>query len=261
MKIITLIQLTLAVAFVTDCVMQLPAAAHSTSNPIATTKLMRAPFVGCAGDGMSGPFPAPSDDGKSPLLSPYDAAALAYYSVGDWGVLAPRGWHCFDSYGSDGAVLTISPRLRSANDLPKNYGKLAGPMIVMNFINGGTSGRFEAAHVAARIFPIARPFVQGVINEQLEPASHFSFTPYPYDIVTRLDPNRIEFETPAQTIALGTRIQLAPDANLIRGIAILESSDPPNILVLNVRLPSDLRYLTPIIVDNFRRAQESASKH
>ena len=43
-------------------------------------------------------------------ISPAAALRLAYYKAQYGpGVLAPRGWHCFSTYGSDGANLFVSP--------------------------------------------------------------------------------------------------------------------------------------------------------
>lgn len=71
----------------------------------------KVPFVGCPGDGQVGPIKPPKTIPMSFDLPPSAAKQLAYYRAnGGYGVLGPRGWHCFELYGSGGSVLFITPR-------------------------------------------------------------------------------------------------------------------------------------------------------
>ncbi|HVN17333.1 MAG TPA: hypothetical protein VMU05_01125 [Dongiaceae bacterium] len=89
------------------------------------------------------------------------AERLAYYKAEyGVGVLAPRGWHCFGTYGSNGATLYVSPDPINAADLLSTSWKgFAGPAIQISVAEGGTSGRFEVAKTIARVFPKHKAFV------------------------------------------------------------------------------------------------------
>src|SRR5262245_60398919 len=74
------------------------------------TPTVTVPFVGCRSDGQVGPLEAPTGKSPSMTLAPETARRLAYYkSEYSFGVLAPRGWHCLDLYGSSGDTLYVSP--------------------------------------------------------------------------------------------------------------------------------------------------------
>ena len=69
----------------------------------------RVPFVGCLSDGQLGTQPAPKPR-NTPVLASSVARQLAFYAASDGpGVLAPRGWHCFGVYGSNGSGLLVTP--------------------------------------------------------------------------------------------------------------------------------------------------------
>ena len=60
------------------------------------------PFVGCASDGQAGPQAAPAGPSKAVAVPAATAQRLAWYKAQYGpGVLAPRGWHCFSTYGSN----------------------------------------------------------------------------------------------------------------------------------------------------------------
>jgi len=59
------------------------------------------PFVGCRSDGQVGPVEAAKGTSPSLSITPKETQQLAYYSLETGlGVLAPRGWYCFGTYGS-----------------------------------------------------------------------------------------------------------------------------------------------------------------
>src|SRR6185437_1740796 len=67
-------------------------------------------FVGCASDGQAGSLKAASGRSKRMAIPAGAAQRLAYYKAENgFGVLAPKGWHCFGTYGSGGANLFVSP--------------------------------------------------------------------------------------------------------------------------------------------------------
>lgn len=95
----------LVVAFGTLVLAQ-PSPAFCQTAAVTSKTESLVPFVGCKSDGQTGPQKAPN--GK-PVLLPLPAKfaeRLAYYkSEQSAGVLAPRGWYCFGTYGSSGDTL------------------------------------------------------------------------------------------------------------------------------------------------------------
>lgn len=206
------------------------------------------PFVGCAGDGQTGPVAAPKGAPKAVNIDAAAARQLAFYQAKDsFGVLAPKGWKCFYFYGSSGATLLVAPsgNLQNAMNAP-----LIGPAVVATLDLGGTSGRFEVAKYSARLFPqVEQAFIAGVIAEGIEPKENFPVGPYPADKTTYKNVRLIEFETPANADGLGTSDRLQKNSLGIVGMAKLEdASDGPNFFLLTVRLPADQAALAPAIV-------------
>jgi hypothetical protein len=215
----------------------------------ASAASVKVPFVGCASDGQTGPRAAPT--GKSKAVSTTAAAGqrIAYYKAQYGpGVLAPRGWHCVSTYGSDGANLFVSPDAIDANTLLSvDWKGFTGPAIQISVSSGGTSGRFAVAKVIARVFPAYKQFAQNVIAEGLEPASDFPFGPYATDKLTNRGINIVEFETPANAQGLGTDSRLQPNASPIVGVAIITGSDT-DLIQLSARVSDKDRDLIPLIV-------------
>lgn len=226
------------------------AAAASPQEPGA-----HVPFVGCRADGQAGSVNAPN--GKSRVLPIAAEAAqrlACYKSEQGFGVLAPRGWYCFGTYGSNGYVLYVSPQEISTDKLfSSNWSGFAGPVIELAWESGDTSGRFGVAHVIARVFPAYRAFAERVIDEGLEPADSFPFAPYPKDKLLYRNKRVVEYQTPANADGLGTNSKLKKGANPISGVAIL-MGQTPDLLLLSVRLPPNLADLTSVIVQQVERS-------
>jgi hypothetical protein len=212
------------------------------------------PFVGCKSDGQVGPQEAPKGESKLVPIDREKAQRLAYYESDQGvGVLAPRGWLCFGTYGSNGANLYLSPQSIDAAALFSTSWKgLTGPVIQMSVEYGGTSGRFGVAQTIARVFPAHRAFVRKVIAEGKESASDFPSGPYPNDKLTYKNKETVECETPAHRDALGTQSRLQKNGDPIRGVAILVGADT-NLLFLATRLPSEMNDLTPTIIQEVER--------
>ena len=207
------------------------------------------PFIGCASDGQAGPQAAPTGPSKAVAISAAAAQRLAYYKAQYGpGVLAPRGWHCFSTYGSDGSNLFVSPdAIDSKTLLSVDWKGFAGQAIQISDFSGGTSGRFEVAKVIARVFPAYKQFAQNVIAEGLEPASNFPFGPYANDKLTYRGKNIVEFETPANAKGLGTDSRLLPNASPIDGVDLITGQDT-DLIQLSARVPEKDRDLIPFIV-------------
>jgi hypothetical protein len=213
------------------------------------------PFIGCKSDGQVGPLDAPT--GQAPAITLPSAAAkrLAYYKAENGiGVLAPRGWHCFSTYGSSGSNLFVNPQALDATNLfSTDWKGFAGPAIQLSVADGGTSGRFQVAKVIARLFPDRRQFVQDVVAEGIEPATSFPIGPYPQDKLTYRSKSIVEFETPANAEGLGTASRLQANSIPIRGVAILLSDDNTSLIQLSARPPDQDRDLTAAILQQVER--------
>ncbi|WP_263360003.1 hypothetical protein [Acidicapsa ligni] len=169
------------------------------------------------------------------------------------GILGPRGWHCFGTYGSNGASLYVSPQpLTSEIFFSSSWNGFTGPAIQASFENGDTSGRFGVAKTIARVFPAYKNFVQAVIAEGLQPGSEFPFGPYPKDKLTYLNKERVEYQTPPLTEGLGTHSRLQSNADPISGVAIL-IAPTPDLLSVFIRLSPDAVHLTPTIIQQAER--------
>ncbi len=215
--------------------------------PVAAGAAQTVPFVGCPSDGQQGPVAAPKGQPKALDIEPAAAKGLAWYQARyGAGALAPRGWKCFSLYGSSGTTLAIAP----SGKLDDSSQPIAGPAVVLTDDDGGTSGRFDVAKIAARVFAEKeKAFVDSVIAEGVEPKANFPAGPYPSDKLTYKTPTLVEFATPAGKDGLGTADRLAKGALPTLGVAkLVGAADAPDLLLLSVRLPAAQADLTPAIV-------------
>lgn len=215
-------------------------AAQEISSPV--------PFVGCKSDGQTGPVDAPAGKDKMVPIAAPRAARLAYYKAEQGpGVLAPRGWNCFGTYGSNGEALYLTPQpTDSAQLLSQNWKGFAGPAIEISHIFGDTSGRFVVARVIARLFPAHRAFLKGVIDAN-NPAGDFPVGPFATDHMTYRSQELVEYSTPAGSEGEGTKYRMLKDNEPIRGAAILVG-DTPDLIVVNIRLAPDSSHLAAAIL-------------
>ena len=233
---------------------QLSLVGQERSGPASPEQIL-VPFVGCASDGQTGPQEAPKGKNKSVSISSRAVSKLAYYSSFPQGigVLAPRGWHCFGTYGSGGNSLYVSPQPVDAGSFFSASSKgFTGPAIEIAMHDGGTSGRFEVAKIIARVFPAYGAFVTAIkedygILTDGQGALSLAFGPYPKDTLIYKSEAVVEYRTPAQTEGLGTQSSLLKNGSPINGAAIVVGQ-PPRVLLLSVRLPANLSGLTSAIV-------------
>lgn len=207
------------------------------------------PFVGCKADGQVGPQPAPHKPAPRLHLNPTEASRLAYYEGFEGtGVLGPRGWYCFETYGSDGSNLYVSPTpLNPKQFFDSKWKGFTGPAIQISTMIGDTSGRFAVARTIARVFPAHRDFVNDVIAEGLESAPDFPFGPYPDDHLTYKSKELVEYVAPPNHKGLGTASWLLPNQQAIRGFAML-TGEELSLTQLSLRLPPHMDDLSPIII-------------
>ena len=232
----------------TRLVLPLLALAVFLSSPKPKPQGETVPFVGCRVDGMPGVSEPPQGAARIVALNRSLAQAIAFYSgEGVPGVFAPRGWHCQGWTGSAASTLIVVPA--SIDTAPFPPRGIHGPAVEIKVFSGGTSGRFDVAIYASRLFPrTASKFIDRVKSESLEPAEDFERGPYPNDIVRYPSNVMAEFTTPAHKTGLGTAGILAPSRDPIVGIAVLDTSGDWSLWVLRVRVPSNLRPVAPALL-------------
>jgi hypothetical protein len=115
-----------------------------------------------------------------------------------------------------------------------------------------TSGRFTVARVIARVFPGYKAFVRSVIEEGISPASEYPFGPYPNDKLTYHGGRVVEFRASPHSEGLGTVGRLRASDDPIDGAAVLQGPTP-DLLLLTIRLPSNLNDLTSVIIHQVER--------
>ena len=228
-----------------------------TNSPLTVvpTSVVMVPFVGCASDGQAGPKAAPTRASQSAVVPVAMAQRLTFYEAKyGYGVLAPSGWHCFSTYGSNGISLFVSPDpIDSKALLSLDWKGFTGQVVQISYISCETSGRFEVAKKIARVFPAYKTFAQSVIAEGIEPASDFPFGPYSSDKLTYRGDRGAEFETPANTQGLGTDSRLQANASPIDGVAII-TDGVTDLIQVTVRLSA--RDLIPVIVRQVEANEE-----
>jgi hypothetical protein len=235
-----------------------PSGLYGQATPTASTNrkiVIRVPFVGCRSDGQVGPLNAPIGKSKVVPIAAEAAQRLSYYKAEDgFGVLAPRGWYCFGTYGSNGANLYVSATPIHGDDVlfAKKWKGFTGPVVQLSFSDGDTSGRFSVARMIARVFPERGAFVHSVVEEGIEPANAFPSGPYPKDKLTYRSNDLVEYETPPETDGLGMQSRLLKNSEPIRGAAMLVG-ETPDLAYLAVRLSPEMSDLAPNIVQQMER--------
>jgi hypothetical protein len=208
----------------------------------------RVPFVGCPADGQVGPVDPPEEKAPAVMLTPAQAGQLAYYKADPtYGVLAPRGWHCFGTYGSGGDHLFITPD-PIQKDAILAWDGLNGFGIELSHNFGDTSGRIRVGQIIARVFPEQRQFVEKMIEFDLASRDSFEFAPYRTDTLNYKSSKLVEYMTPARAQGLGTEsTAFKAHDHAIRGLAALIGPAPDS-LFLAIRLPANLESLASAII-------------
>lgn len=213
------------------------------------------PFVGCRVNVQGELHKAPQGPDIAVSLAADTAGKLAFYKADQGiGVIGPRGWNCFETDGSSGWALYLTPdKIDPSMFYSQDWKGFSGPAIELGLSDGDTSGRFEVAEIVARVFPKYRSFVAHVIAEGIRPSSDFPFGPYPKDRLRYRNDHMVEFQTPPATPGLGTASRLQANNNPILGAAIFKPTGEPYLLQLTMRLPKGMEQLAPDIIHAFER--------
>ena len=227
------------------CVILIASTAHAQRSTI--------PFVGCPSDGQIGALPAPAGKPKALPIPAEAASQLAWYQAKEGsGVLAPRGWHCFSTYGSNGSSLFVAPQPLNSKSFFSGHGaRFTGPAIQLSEMVGDTSGRFSVAQSIARLFPAHREFAESVRDEHLG-LDTLPTGPAPTDKLHYLTKQAVEFTTPANHDGEGTHTLLVKSDLPITGVVML-TGEELSCTTLAIRLPPELASLAPTIAGQLER--------
>ncbi len=132
-------------------------------------------------------------------------------------------------------------------------GGYRGPMVRRRFADGATSGRFEVARVAGRLFPQARGFAERVRDEGIDEPGTYAFSPWPHDRIQRLSKTVVTFATPGGMRGLGHPGGPPYGPEETSGVVVFETSadGDPALLRLDVRLGSGTDLLASAIATAF----------
>ncbi len=223
------------------------ATAAPSSVPAGATKV-EVPFVGCAADGQVGPLEAPRA-GQPPRLAADAAARLAFYGSAHIAVLAPRGWRCFEAYGSSGSFLLVVPAQIRFEDVVGRGPDRGGPFVMIAERFGGTSGRFDVAEAIARYFPSHMAFARAVADEGLMDRP-LPEGPYPGDSLDRRSETEVRVVTPGGREGFGTAPGVAVEDRPIYGATLLLPDQEFTLVTVRVRVPNDLEPMATVIIDD-----------
>ncbi|HKX91338.1 MAG TPA: hypothetical protein VJM15_02800 [Sphingomicrobium sp.] len=217
----------------------------------ARERLVQVPFVGCPSDGQTGPLPAPTATRNAPRLPSAQARQLAYYvSESGPAVLAPRGWHCFGLYGSNGSILVVAPRRLRAEELFGHRVRFRGPAIVASFSDGQTSGRFSVWSAIARYFPQFRHLIDRQDWADIMDGSLPS-GPFVHDRIVSRTARSIRLVTPAWREGQGTTGYLAKGNLPVHSMLhLMGSGAETGLLTIDARLSRPQQVLVQAILDN-----------
>lgn len=213
------------------------------------------PFVGCAADGQVGLL-APPPARRMPAVPASAAGALAWYVSEHDAVLAPRGWRCFETYGSNGGTLVVAPQPLSFDLIQGRRVSFRGPIVLSGTSFGGTSGRWSVAATIGRYFPHYRSFIREIrnmdweISAQEPPAPN---GPYPGDHIVSRTPTEIRLITPPGRRGEGTNFLLAPNRDPVETLIILHPEEDMDVSSFTVRLPRAQAWLGRVILADARR--------
>lgn len=217
-------------------------------------------FVGCPSDGQLGPQPAPKSSTQKVNLNASTSPGLAYYQTEDGtAVLAPKGWHCFGTYGSSGSAIFVSPVEIDSKALFSDAWKgFQRPVVELSESLGGTSGRWAVGSMIARVFPAYTGFIVKMQQMGFDPSTtHFTSSPFPTDRLRYLNQHVVEYTTPPHRTGVGTMSGLRPDELSITGVQILNGIDT-DLISLSIRLPAPSSKLAPEITRQVEQENNSA---
>jgi hypothetical protein len=209
----------------------------------------RVPAVGCPANDLAAGARLQSGESMAAPVEQRIAGQIAFYQAEHSpGVYAPRGWSCHSWSGSNGSFLVVTPKRIEPPYFP--LPTITGPAVSIDTSDGGTSGRFHVAIVAAQLFPlVGSEFIARVRDEHLISDKSFEVQAYPDDQLRYLSDRFVEYTTPANRTGLGTDGLLDTSDLPVRGLTLLNLAAEVNTLIeVRVRLPPGLNPVASTIV-------------
>jgi len=209
----------------------------------------RVAAVDCPANDQMGPARLQTGESMPAPVEQRLTEQIAYFKAeGSPGVYAPKAWSCRAWYGSNGSVLVVTPKRIEPPYFPLPM--LTGPAVMIETWDGGTSGRFHVAIVAAQLFPLlGSEFITRVRQEHLIADSLFDVEPYPDDQLRYLSDRFVEYTTPPNRTGLGTDGMFEVSNLPVRGLTILNLEAEVNSMTeIRVRLPVALHSVAEAIV-------------
>jgi hypothetical protein len=230
---------------ITQCALRMPAIALTLAiASMGQTPTPPLPFVGCISYGQADNVEAPQGASVKRSFRSHDAGNLAYYKSAEIGLVAPVGWKCEGYSDSSGWGMFLSPAPIKGESRWPNF---KGPAIHLSHISGENGfGRSQIAEAVSRVFPAFRTWATGSMEGF---GIDLPRGPYPTDRLNYRSSRVVEFETPPRSKGLSNDYsRIVPNDKSIFGVAILMGNPPEHLLVLSIRLPSELQSLLPLII-------------
>jgi hypothetical protein len=177
------------------------------------------------------------------------AQQIAFYrSLNSPGVYAPRGWQCRGWDGSNGTILVVTPHRLEPPYYPLPV--IAGPVVMIQTSDAGSSGRFHVAIVAAQLFAlIADEYIATIRQEHVISDSAWQPEPDPDDQIQYISDRLVQFTTPANRTGLGTDGMFEMSDWAVTGLIILNLERDVNSLTeVRVRLTPALNAVAATIM-------------
>jgi uncharacterized protein YraI len=228
--------------------------------------VMEIPSVGCASESMA------EDRGQVPSVEPFrvrmlaaKAEKLSYYTASNGlSVLAPRGWSCLGSSGTNGKRLLVMPtkeqveKYWSASSSDRGWAGAWPEAVVVSSVTDRASGSHLVARYSAALFPgLAR---NG--NKWRDLDGTIRVESYPFDHLVKIDGfDAVEYETPAGVSGAGTVLNdLGSSSDPIVGAAFYEKDGGlTTISSVAVRLAPSNIHLSSSIVGQFEEVRKAGS--
>jgi peptidoglycan hydrolase-like protein with peptidoglycan-binding domain len=184
-------------------------------------------------------------------VPPEIAAELALYvSYGaPKGILAPRGWKCEDTGGSNGMGPFIAPHSAAGTSNPA---KASAEHVKLRVAFGGTSGRCEFANTTGPLFPKGRSLIESVWFADTCGAPYRT-RPWDGEQLEYLGDFLVRFVDPPFVAGTGTG---SPNEHAIHGIAWMDTGGGGFLssVVIAARLAPRRRHLVGPILDHFLKS-------
>jgi hypothetical protein len=218
-----------------------------SGKPTGALRRVAVPVVACPLDTNLGPETVSVPASALANIPTGWADQVSFYSFGDRGILAPKGWQCHGNRGTSGTFLSVTPGASS----PK-----VG--IWIEYWSPDASGRSTVFDVGSPLFADIRrvALIEKSHSDALPSVLSSRTTPWPGEIVTRPAQHLAKFCDPPHVKGTGDRsggeypvcgaVSEEPNPHSVPNP---DQLDVPNLTVLSVLLPANASDFANFIVD------------